>query len=120
MTQTQPTPDNVLDRSAVFGSVDVQGAGLVVSRANITCIFGSANVDLRAAELMGAEVGLECFILFGSLELRVPAAWRVIMDVQPFFGNVEERGAPPALEPGAPTLRIRGTVIFGNAELERF
>lgn len=120
MTQTQPTSENALDRSAVFGSVAVQGAGLVVSRANITCVFGSAKVDLRAAELMGAEVGLECFILFGSLELRVPAAWRVIMDVQPFFGNVEERGVPPAAEPGAPTLRIRGTVIFGNTELERF
>ncbi len=114
------TSEDVLDRSAVFGNVDVQGAGLVLARANITCIFGSAKVDLRAAELMGAEVGLECFVLFGSLELRVPAAWRVIMDVQPFFGNVEERGAPPTPEPGAPTLRVRGTVLFGNAEFERF
>ena len=114
------TSEDVLDRSAVFGSVDVQGAGLVVSRVNLTCIFGSAKVDLRAAELMSAEAELECFILFGGLELRVPAAWRVVMDVQPFFGNVEERGAPPAITPDAPTLRIRGTVVFGNAELERF
>ncbi len=42
------------------------------------------------------------------------------VDVQPFFGNVEERGVPPTPEPDAPTLRIRGTVVFGNAELERF
>ena len=114
------TSEDVLDRSAVFGNVDVQGAGLVVSRANFTCIFGSAKVDLRAAELASAEVTTECFVLFGSLELRVPAAWRVIMDVQPFFGSLEERGASPASAPDAPTLRVRGTVVFGNAELERF
>ena len=120
MTQSHPPSEHVLDRSAVFGSVDVQGAGLVVSRVNLTCVFGSAKVDLRAAELAGAEVATECFVLFGDIELRVPAAWRVIMDVQPFFGDVEERGAPPATEPDAPTLRVRGTVIFGDAKLERF
>ncbi len=114
------TSEDVLDRSAVFGNVDVQGAGMVLARANLTCIFGSVKVDLRAAELASATVGLECFVLFGNLELRVPAAWRVVTDVQPFFGNVEERGVPPTPEPDAPTLRIRGTVVFGNAELERF
>ena len=93
MTQ-QPVAD-VLDRTAIFGSVDVQGAGLVASKANFTCVFGSVKV-----------------------ELRVPAAWRVVMDVQPLFGDLKERGAPPT--PDAPTLRVRGTVLFGDAELERF
>lgn len=67
------TTGQVLDYTAVFGSVEVQGVGLAVSRANFTCIFGSARVDLRAAELVSSEVKLECFLLFGSPLLRVPA-----------------------------------------------
>lgn len=110
---------DILDRTAVFGSVQVNGAGSAITGANITCIFGEAKVDLRAAELVG-QVKLECFLLFGSLELRVPAAWRVVMDVQPFFGSVEDRGASPTLGTDAPTLKVEGTVIFGSVELERF
>ncbi len=113
-------PESILDRTAVFGSVDVNGAGSALTGANITCIFGSAKVDLRAAEPIGAEAKLECFLLFGSRELRVPAAWRVVLDVQPFFGSADERGVTPALSPDAPTLHVSGTVVFGSVELERF
>lgn len=113
------TSEHILDRSAVFGDVDVQGAGLLISRANFTGIFGSARVDLRAAQI-GSEVKARCFVLFGSLELRVPATWRVVMDVSPIFGSAEEQGVPPSLVEGAPTLHISGTTIFGSVELERF
>ena len=116
---TEARPEQ-LDRTAVFGSVDVNGAGLAVGGATITCIFGEAEVDLRAASLVGGEVKCECFILFGNLELRVPAAWRVVLDVQPFFGSVEERGVSPSFGADAPTLKISGTAIFGSALLERF
>lgn len=109
-----------LDRTVFFGSTEVQGAGLTVSHANLTCVFGSARLDLRAATLAQPEVTLELFVLFGSLELRVPASWRVVTDVQPIFGSADERGVPPSLEDTPPTLRVRGTVIFGNADLERF
>ena len=109
-----------LNRTAVFGSVDVNGTGLAVSGATITCIFGEAKVDLRAASLVGSEVKCECFILFGSLELRVPASWRVVLDVQPFFGNAEERGVSPSFAADAPTLKVSGFAIFGSALLERF
>lgn len=112
--------ESILDRTAVFGSVDVNGAGSALTGANITCIFGSAKVDLRAAELTTAEAKLECFLLFGSLELRVPSSWHVVLDVQPFFGSADERGVAPALGPDAPTLHVSGTVIFGSALLERF
>ena len=116
---TTPRPER-LDRTAIFGSVDVNVAGLGVSGANLTCIFGSARIDLRAASLVGGAVNLECFVLFGSLELRVPASWPVVLDVQPFFGSSEERGVPPAFTADAPTLKVSGTVIFGSVELERF
>ena len=109
-----------LNRTAVFGSVDVNGTGLAVSGATITCIFGEAEVDLRAASLVGGEVKCECFVLFGSLELRAPASWRVVLDVQPFFGNAEERGVPPSFGADAPTLKVSGLAIFGSVELERF
>lgn len=86
-------PESILDRTAVFGSVDVNGADSALTGANITRIFDSAKVDLRAAELIGAEAKLEC-LLFGSLELRVPAFWRVVLDVQSFFGDLRKVHRP--------------------------
>ncbi len=109
-----------LERTVFFGSADVQGTGLVVSHVNLSCVFGSARLDLRAATLAEPEVTVACFLLFGNLELRLPAAWRVVTEVQPIFGSTDERGVAAAPEPGAPTLRVRGTVLFGSAELERF
>ena len=116
---TTPRPEQ-LNRTAIFGSVNVNGAGLAVSGGTITCIFGEAEVDLRAASLVAGEVKCECFILFGNLELRVPASWRVVLDVQPFFGDVEERGVSPSFGADAPTLRVGGFAVFGSVELERF
>lgn len=109
-----------LDQSVFFGSTDLQGAGMTISGANLSCVFGSVKIDLRAAELAAQEVKLELFTLFGSVELRVPASWRVVSDVQPILGSFGECGVPPALSEGAPTLRFSGTVIFGSVELERF
>lgn len=109
-----------LERTVFFGSADVQGTGTALSGGSLTCVFASARADLRAATLAVEEVTLEIFVLFGSVELRVPASWRVVTDVQPIFGSAEERGVAPLLGDTPPTLRVRGTVIFGSIELERF
>lgn len=109
-----------LERTVFFGSAEVQGEGRVLSAANLTCVFGSVRIDLRRAELAASEVRLELFTLFANVELRVPASWRVVTDVQPLFGSTDERGLAPSVREGAPTLRIGGTVMFASLELERF
>lgn len=116
----QTTAGERLERTLFFGSAEIQGAGRTLSGVNLTCIFGSARLDLRSTDLAGTEVRLEALLLFASVELRVPASWRVITDVQPLFGNIEERGVAPSVPTDAPTLRITGTVMFANLELGRF
>jgi predicted membrane protein len=121
MTHPTETPTaQRLDRTTFFGSADLRGAGMTLSGANLTCVFGSVLLDLREAALASAEVTLETFTLFGSVEVRVPASWRVITDVQPILGSASESGLPPALSEASPTLRVTGTVLFGSVELERF
>lgn len=114
------TAGEQLEKTVLFGSAQMQGAGVTISKVETTCIFGELHIDLRSAKLEAAEVGLETMLLFGSVELRVPASWRVITDVQPLFGSVEERGVAPAVQEDAPTLRIGGTVVFASLTLERF
>lgn len=120
---TTPIPTSTpgrLDRTVFFGSADLQGAGMTISGANLSCIFDSVRLDLREAAQAAAEVTLETFTLFGSVEVRVPASWRMVTEVQPILGSVEESGLPPALWEDSPTLRVTGTVLFGSVELERF
>jgi hypothetical protein len=118
---TPPTaPAQRVDRTVIFGSAEVRAAGMHVSGGNLSCVFGSIRLDLREATLAAPEVKLEFFVLFGGVELRVPASWRVLSDAQPILGSVDEVGVPPALSDASPTLRLSGTVIFGELELERF
>jgi hypothetical protein len=55
------TPTNQrLGRTIFFGSAELQGAGMVLSSANLTCGFDSARLDLRSVELATPEVTYEC------------------------------------------------------------
>jgi hypothetical protein len=120
-SDTTPSPTTQrLDRTVIFGGAYLRAAGMSVSGGNLSCVFGTVRIDLRGAALAAPEVKLEVFVLFGGVELRVPASWRVISDVQPILGSVEEGGGAPALSDASPTLRVTGTVIFGELELERF
>lgn len=117
---TVQTTGERLEKTVFFGSAEVQGAGRTLSGANLTNVFGSLRIDLRHAELAAPETHLELFALFASVELRVPASWRVVTDVHPLFGSTDERGLAPSVSEGTPTLRIGGTVMFASFELERF
>lgn len=109
-----------LDKFTLFGSFDTGPSEINLAGGNLTSIFSSGKIDLRAAQLAEQEVKLELFGLFSSLELRVPASWHIEANVTPILGSVEERGVAPLPASHAPTLRISGVVMFASLEIERF
>lgn len=79
-------------------------------------VFGGTELDLRDAELApGASI--DVFAAFGGAEIRVPEGWRVDTHGLPLFGGFENETAGEA-EPGAPTLDVSATVLFGGLEVK--
>jgi hypothetical protein len=81
-----------------------------------TAVMGGIDADLRGARARGGEVVVEVFAWWGGIELYVPDTWRVVSEVMPIMGGVEDR-TRLAEGGGATTLVVRGLVVMGGLEI---
>ena len=81
-------------------------------------VFGSAEIDLRAAKLAGGQATLVLSVVFGGIEVFVPRDWQVVLEGTPVLGSIESRKAavPDAEKTG--TLSIKGSAVFGSIEVK--
>jgi hypothetical protein len=102
---------------SVFGGTERSGQWRV--RRNITplTIFGGAKLDLRDAIFESDVVEVNVVCLFGGVEIRVPEGMNVITETVNIFGGTEVKWVS-APQPGVPTLRARGIVMFGGVDIQ--
>ena len=89
----------------------------------VTAIMGGFEIDLRGAAMVGDEVVLDVFTLWGGVEIRVPEDWAVQIQATPILGGISETTSGPGV-PAAPSgprkrLIVRGTAIMGGVEVKR-
>ena len=82
-----------------------------------TAVMGGVEADLRGARSRGSEVVAEVFTWWGGIELIVPDDWRVVSEVMPVMGGVEDK-TRLAEGGGATTLIVRGLVVMGGLEIK--
>lgn len=82
-----------------------------------SAVMGGVGVDLRNARARDAQVVADVFAWWGGVELIVPEDWRVISEVTPIMGGVEDQ-TRVAEGGGATTLRVRGLVVMGGLEIK--
>ena len=82
-----------------------------------TAIMGGVEADLRGARARGSEVAVEVFAWWGGVELIVPEDWRVVSEVMPIMGGVEDK-TRLAEGGGATTLVVRGMVVMAGLEIK--
>ncbi len=80
-------------------------------------VFGSAEIDLRAAGLAGGRATLVLSAVFGSIEVLVPRDWQVILEGTPVLGSIESRKRAAEVAP-AQTLEVKGSAVFGSIEVK--
>lgn len=84
----------------------------------LTAIFGGCEVDLREAAIRDEAAVIRVFALFGGIEIRVPAAWTVVLEGAPILGGMEDATRPLRVPDVAPQrLIVRGCAIFGGVEV---
>lgn len=81
-----------------------------------TAVMGGVEADLTGARPRGREVVAEVFAWWGGIELIVPEDWRVVSEVMPVMGGVEDATRFAGGEPVA-TLVVRGLVVMSGVEI---
>ncbi|MGB9456675.1 MAG: DUF5668 domain-containing protein [Bryobacteraceae bacterium] len=107
---------NKLNESAVFG-----GGKRVVTDGDfqggkVDCVFGGFDIDLRGATMLRDSAVLEVNAVFGGADIKVPAAWEVVMKGTGVFGGFTDQTQHPdrSLNPSPKRLIVKGAGVFGG------
>jgi predicted membrane protein len=78
----------------------------------VTAVFSGVTVDLRDAVIAAEGATLSVQAALSSIDILVPADWRVVCEVDAVLGGVRgQRLAAAASATIGPCLRVTGTVV---------
>jgi predicted membrane protein len=109
----------VADHVSMFGMMSgtkQRVSGAIFHSADMTSLMGGCELDLRDA-LLGADgtAYVDVFCLMGGAHIFVPPTWKVVLQVTPIMGGVEDKSRP--VMGGNQFLYVRGTVLMGGVEI---
>ena len=104
--------------SAVFSGRDIRVDNSYFNGADLSVLFGGIDMNLKNA-LVKKNVTIDVRAVFGGIDIIMPAGVRVVVDVTPILGGVENgTRAPLGADENTPTVFIRGTCLFGGVEIK--
>lgn len=109
-------PSERVSALAFLGGYNSKNTSPQFRGGDITAFMGGVVIDLRAASIESVAV-IDIFVMWGGVELSVPADWHVEVRGAPILGAIEDKTRAPT---GATAKRlvVRGTAIMGGIELK--
>lgn len=104
---------NAKEYVAIFSGVD-EMIGKIESDFKVTSVFGGVELDMRDVKL-GQDLVIDCFTLFGGIDIRLPQGVKVEINGLPIFGGVESKYRNN--DEAKVTIYINHTTIFGGVDL---
>ena len=105
-----------IDEAVLFSGSKKTYSSNSFQGGRISAMFGGTELDLRQTQpVEGASIDL--FVMFGGAELRIPANWNLEIAATPIFGGISDE-RDKGVEKNGPTIKIKGTVIFGGIEIK--
>jgi predicted membrane protein len=116
---TRATRD-AFNESVVFGGAKLRSDTKDFRGGKLFAVFGGYEIDLTKADIAQDEVLLDVTAIFGGIEIRLPAHWRIVSKVTPILGGFEDKTDYPKADlPGGPkTLILQGLAMFGGIEVK--
>ena len=104
--------------SAVFAGRDIRVDNSYFYGADLSALFGGIDMNLKNA-LIVKDVTIDVKAIFGGVDLIMPPNVRVVVDVNPILGGVDNGArAPLGADEHTPTVYIRGTCLFGGVDVK--
>lgn len=115
------TGDDVIDATAIFGSVDKVVMSKKFKRGDVTAIFGGTVLNFMKADIDGTAT-LDVTAIMGGCEIIVPANWKVKVDVTTIMGGVDDKRYLDLIPTTGPEklLILTGTCIMGGLEIKSY
>ena len=100
----------------MMGGTKQRVSGVIFRSADMSSVMGGCELDLRDA-LLGPEgtAYVDVFSLMGGNHIFVPPTWKVVLQVTPIMGGVEDKSRP--VMGGNQFLYVRGSVLMGGVEI---
>lgn len=118
---SEVSPDAQLDSVNIFGGGQYRIGAKNFRGGKVLAVFGGFELDLRQADIEGAEAVLEVTAFFGGGEIRVPETWHVVVSGMGIFGGYGDESRPPVANPAGPavkTLVLKGVAMFGGVSIK--
>lgn len=117
-SQRTPGRASVRRMIAIMGEAKRIGRWRIGSRASAVAVMGACEMDLRAAELQGADIEITAVAVMGEVKIIVPDGVEVDLDGIAVMGGKRVRLADVRFIPGGPLLRVRAYTLMGNVQVE--
>ena len=105
-----------MDYTAIFSAQKVQFPPQPFEGANITAIFGGVDLDLRGA-VISHDIVINATSVFGGSDIFVPSNVKVVVSSLPIFGGVSNKSIN-SKDADAPTVYVKATCIVGGVDIK--
>ncbi|WP_254823650.1 LiaF transmembrane domain-containing protein [Haloglomus halophilum] len=116
-SKARATDDSYNSLFAAFGGVERRNTSKAFTGADLTAVFGGAELDLREAELASRPATVNTVALFGGAEVIVPREWNVRMEVIPILGGASDERPRRENTNEAVDLIVTGFAAFGGVSV---
>lgn len=108
------TSANHVSSFAIFGGSEKRSNSKEFSGADLTALFGGAELDLRDAAVADPPARISAIAMFGGVEVTVPRDWNVQLEVLPIFGGASDERPHRPEEHETVDLVVSGFAAFGG------
>jgi hypothetical protein len=121
VTTNQPTAqpgDTESDQViCIFSGTKRRGQWRVKPRLSAFCMFGGAKLDMSEAIFEAKTIELNCYTLFGGVDVVVPRGVEVIDATVSLFGGTDSKKLASHLA-DAPVVVVKGFNLFGGVSIK--
>lgn len=112
----RPVKSDTIHINAVLGGGGYRFDSKKLAGGKVSAVLGGCEINLTEAKMEGNRIELDLFALMGGIELRVPTDWRVINEITPILGGVDDDSV--ASSKATKELVLRGTAIMGGIDIK--
>ena len=111
--KTKKVKGNAKEYVAIFSGVD-EVINKIENDFKMTAVFGGIKLDMRDV-VLESDLVIDCFTLFGGIDIRLPKDVKVEVNGLPIFGGVENKYRNN--HEAKVTVYINHTTICGGVDL---